>query len=70
MVDPVKSVRGFIGSVFDLREFEEMNEMNFGGLPLLTSVIRTHLGNSYKYDYSRFVNGFEERRLRVTKSPF
>ena len=55
MVDPVKSVRGFIGSVFDLREFEEMNE---------------HLGNSYKYDYSRFVNGFEERRLRVTKSPF
>ena len=41
MVDPVKSVRGFIGSVFDLREFEEMNEMNFGGLPLLTSVIRT-----------------------------
>ena len=29
-----------------------------------------HLGNSYKYDYSRFVNGFAERRLRVTKSTF
>ena len=27
-------------------------------------------GTSYKYDYSRFVNGFEERRLRVTKNPF